>query len=94
VTNAGETTWHGFACEIFRVAGLNTQVTAIPSRDFPQRAKRPAYSVLDCSKLAATVGAELPSWQHALSRYVPQILPEFSFAAGARAGDQRELPKQ
>jgi dTDP-4-dehydrorhamnose reductase len=94
VTNAGETTWHGFACEIFRVAGLNVQVTAIPSRDFPQKAKRPAYSVLDCSKLAATIGAGLPSWQNALARYVPQILPDFSFAAGAQASGQRELPKQ
>jgi dTDP-4-dehydrorhamnose reductase len=94
VTNAGETTWHGFACEIFRVAGLNVQVTAIPSRDFPQKAKRPAYSVLDCSKLAATIGAGLPSWQNALARYVPQILTDFSFAAGAQASGQRELPKQ
>jgi dTDP-4-dehydrorhamnose reductase len=94
VTNAGETTWHGFACEIFRVASLKTQVTAIPSRDFPQKAKRPAYSVLDCSKLAATIGAELPSWQDALSRYVPQILPEFPIAGRAPGDAQRESPKQ
>jgi dTDP-4-dehydrorhamnose reductase len=76
-TNAGATTWHGFACEIFRAAGLQTPVTAIASRDFPQKAKRPAYSVLDCSKLAATIGGELPTWQNALGRYVPQILAEF-----------------
>jgi len=94
MTNAGETTWHGFACEVFRVAGLNVEVTAIPSRDFPQKAKRPAHSVLDCSKLAATIGAGLPTWQNALTRYVPQILTDFSFAAGARASGQRELPKQ
>jgi dTDP-4-dehydrorhamnose reductase len=79
-TNAGETTWHGFACEIFRAAGLKTQVAAIRSRVFPQKAKRPAYSVLDCSKLAATIGGGLPSWQNALSRYVPQILAEFPSA--------------
>jgi dTDP-4-dehydrorhamnose reductase len=76
-TNSGQTTWHGFACEIFRAAGFRTQVAAIPSRDFPQKAKRPAYSVLDCSKLAATIGGELPSWQDALRRYVPQIVSEF-----------------
>jgi len=79
-TNAGQTTWHGFACEIFRAAGLNAHVTAIPSRDFPQQAKRPAYSVLDCSKLATTIGVELPTWQNALGRYVPQILSEFPSA--------------
>jgi dTDP-4-dehydrorhamnose reductase len=76
-TNSGATTWHGFASEIIRLAGFNTQVTAIPSREFPQKAKRPSYSVLDCSKLAATTGAALPTWQDALSRYVPQIVAEF-----------------
>jgi dTDP-4-dehydrorhamnose reductase len=76
-TNAGETTWHGFACEIFRAAGFNTQVAAIPSSDFPQKAKRPTYSVLDCSKLAAAIGGQLPTWQDALGRYVPQIVSEF-----------------
>jgi dTDP-4-dehydrorhamnose reductase len=92
-TNSGETTWHGFACEIFRAAGLNTHVTAIPSRDFPQKAKRPPYSVLDCSKLAATIGTALPTWQDALARYVPQILSEFRFPAPS-ANNQRESPKQ
>ncbi len=76
-TNAGETTWHGFACEILRAAGFDTRVAAIPSRDFPQKAKRPAYSVLDCSKLAATTGVGMPTWQDALGRYVPQIVSEF-----------------
>jgi dTDP-4-dehydrorhamnose reductase len=94
VTNFGETTWHGFACEIFRVAGLNTRVTAIPSRDFPQKAKRPAYSVLDCSQLTATTGLTMPTWQNALARYVPQILPEFSFPGQASASTQRVSPKQ
>jgi dTDP-4-dehydrorhamnose reductase len=84
VTNAGETSWHGFACEIFRVAGLTANVTPIPSRDFPQKAKRPVYSVLDCSKLVATVGAGLPTWQDALARYVPLILPEFQLTGWKR----------
>jgi dTDP-4-dehydrorhamnose reductase len=87
VTNTGETTWHGFAGEIFRVAGLDVPVTAIPSRDFPQKAKRPAYSVLDCSKLSATTGLTMPTWQDALARYVPQILADFPFGQAGSAGD-------
>jgi len=94
VTNAGETTWHGFACEIFRVAGLDFPVTPIPSKEFPQKAQRPAYSVLDCSKLAATIGSGLPTWQNALARYVPQILSDFSFPPRAPESNQRESPKQ
>jgi dTDP-4-dehydrorhamnose reductase len=79
VTNEGATTWYGFAREIFRIAGVDANLTAILSPDFPQKAKRPAYSVLDCSKLAATIGDGLPNWQDALARYVPQILSEFPF---------------
>jgi dTDP-4-dehydrorhamnose reductase len=82
-TNAGATTWHGFASEIFRVAGRDTQIAAIPSSEFPQKAKRPAYSVLDCSKLAATIGGALPTWQDALARYVPQIVGDFPLAQWA-----------
>ncbi len=93
-TNSGATTWHGFACEIFRAAGLDVAVAAIPSRDFPQKAKRPAYSVLDCSKLAATIGSSLPTWQDALVHYVPQIVGDYSFPAELRRTAQRELPKQ
>src|SRR5580700_1254312 len=93
-TNSGATTWHGFACEIFRAAGLDVAVAAIPSRDFPQKAKRPAYSVLDCSRLSATIGSALPTWQDALARYVPQIVGDFSFPAELRGTAQRELPKQ
>ncbi len=83
-TNAGATTWHGFASEIFRAAGLDVDLTAIPSRDFPQKAKRPAFSVLDCAKLTAAIGDGLPTWQDALARYVPQIVGEFSFTRGDR----------
>ena len=81
---SGTTSWHGFAREIFRAAGLDVPVAAIPSRDFPQKAKRPAYSVLDCSKLSATIGSALPTWQDALSRYVPQIIGDFSFSPEVR----------
>jgi len=93
-TNSGETTWHGFAREIFRAAGLDVAVAAIPSRDFPQKAKRPAYSVLDCLRLSATIGSALPTWQDALARYVPQIVGDFSFPVELRGTAQRELPKQ
>jgi dTDP-4-dehydrorhamnose reductase len=92
-TNSSQTTWLGLTCEIFRVAGLNIPVAAIPSRDFPQKAKRPAYSVLDCSKLAGTIGLALPTWQDALARYVSQIVSEFPFSPAATA-DQRDVPKQ
>lgn len=61
----GEVSWYGFACEIFRQAGMNVQITPISSAEYGARAVRPAYSVLDCSKIAA-LGIETRPWQEAL----------------------------
>ncbi len=74
VAAAGETTWHGFAEAI--VAGMRdageevrtTRVVPISTADYPTPAARPAYSVLDCSKLRETFGVTLPDWRESLSR--------------------------
>jgi dTDP-4-dehydrorhamnose reductase len=69
-TNAGSTTWCGFATEIFRLAGLAVDVKPITTAQFGARAGRPAYSVLDSSKLAATIGRPMRPWQEALADYL------------------------
>jgi dTDP-4-dehydrorhamnose reductase len=69
-TNAGSTTWCGFASEIFRQAGLAVDVKAITTAQFGARAGRPAYSVLDSSKLADTIGRPMRPWQEALADYL------------------------
>jgi dTDP-4-dehydrorhamnose reductase len=53
--------WHAFAEAI-----LNKQLEAITTADYPTAAKRPAYSVLDCSKIEADYGIKQPSWQQAI----------------------------
>jgi dTDP-4-dehydrorhamnose reductase len=70
VVNRGDTTWHGFACEIFRQEGMDVAVQRISSRQYAAPAARPAYSVLDTSKYAAVAGAPLPPWQTALGEYL------------------------
>lgn len=73
---AGETTWHGFAEAIFAEAlarGLIERaptVTPITTADYPTRAARPAYSVLDCDRLCAEYALELPGWRAALHKTV------------------------
>lgn len=67
--NSGSATWFEFAAEILRQAGIEAQATSISSDAYPTVAKRPHYSVLDNSRLAAVVGT-LPTWQDALSRYL------------------------
>ena len=66
-TNAGDTTWHGLAVAATQAAGLTVPVAAVPSSEFPQVARRPAYSVLDCSGTECIVGP-LPHWRDALQR--------------------------
>nr|WP_241893444.1 dTDP-4-dehydrorhamnose reductase [Magnetofaba australis] len=71
---SGAASWHGFACEIQRRAlalGLLKQeipITAIPSAEYPQAARRPAYSVLDCAAARQALGVEADSWQAGVGR--------------------------
>ncbi|NHN56412.1 dTDP-4-dehydrorhamnose reductase [Calidifontibacter sp. DB0510] len=63
-TSAGDTTWHGFAREVLRLAGLDPQrVEPIATRDYPTAAPRPAYSVL-----AHEAWPALADWRAALQR--------------------------
>ena len=66
LTAQGQTTWHGFAQAIMRKAGLDIPIEAITTADYPTPAKRPAYSVLDSSKLQREFNYRLPDWQQAL----------------------------
>ena len=67
-TNRGQTSWYGFCREIFRLAGIDgVRVNAISTEQYPTPAPRPAYSVLDNSRLREVYGVELPPWQQSLA---------------------------
>ncbi len=68
VTNAGSTTWNGFARRIFEVAGKHVVVDACTTAEFPRPAKRPANSVLADTRRAAAGLSPMPSWEDALGR--------------------------
>jgi len=72
MTNAGETTWYGFAREIFRLSAASghrvPQLRPITSAEYPTPARRPAWSVLDTGKLHRVFGIALPPWQDGLRR--------------------------
>ncbi|HEX2648737.1 MAG TPA: dTDP-4-dehydrorhamnose reductase [Burkholderiales bacterium] len=70
---AGETTWHGFACEILRGAGLERPVAAISSAEYGAAARRPGNSLLDNSRLERTFGFALPHWRAGLAALLPAI---------------------
>lgn len=70
VTNGGAMTWYELACELFRQAGLSVKVIPITSAEFGARARRPAYSVLDCRKVEQLLGRPMPDWPDAVGRYL------------------------
>ena len=64
VQGAGEpVTWAGFASEVFRQAGVDVQVEGVGTEAYPTPAKRPAWSVLDCSRFERVFGHPLLPWQ-------------------------------
>lgn len=71
-TNAGECTWHEFAREICAQVGARVEVARRSSADLGRPARRPAYSVLDTSRLEHALGHGMPHWRDALGRYVAQ----------------------
>jgi len=74
-TNSGQATWYEFARAIYELVGEDTSlVTPVTSTEFPTRAKRPAYSVLDHSGLQGTSINEMRDWQLALRDEISHIL--------------------
>jgi dTDP-4-dehydrorhamnose reductase len=73
VTNAGATTWHEFALEIFRLAGLDVPVKEITTAEYGSLAPRPAYSILDTSAYDRLGGPAMPDWKTALEEYFQEL---------------------
>jgi len=67
-SNEGTCTWYDFAVEIISEAGLKCQVKPILTRDYPTAAKRPAYSVMDKSKIKDNYNISIPHWRSSLTR--------------------------
>lgn len=65
-TNAGETTWFGFAEAIKKFTNSDIIIHPIPTSEFPTPAKRPVYSVLDISKIQEVYGVASPNWKDSL----------------------------
>jgi dTDP-4-dehydrorhamnose reductase len=65
-SNEGVCSWYDFAREIIKESGLACQVLPVLTKDYPQAAKRPVYSVLDKSKIKENYGLSIPHWRDSL----------------------------
>jgi dTDP-4-dehydrorhamnose reductase len=68
-TSGGDCSWHEFAAEIFRQAGVSADLTAISSAEFGAPARRPGYSVLACDR-RTEAGVTMRPWKDALAAYL------------------------
>ncbi|MBP5529057.1 MAG: dTDP-4-dehydrorhamnose reductase [Lachnospiraceae bacterium] len=69
-TCEGICSWADFAEEIFRLAGKNVKVKRLTSDEYPAKAKRPAYSVLENYMFKITNGFMFADWHDALKEYM------------------------
>lgn len=70
-TNEGVISWYDFARAIHRLAGITTcDVLPCLSHEFPAKAHRPAYSVLDKAKFKDTFGVSIPYWEDSLQQFI------------------------
>lgn len=70
ITNKGHCSWYEFTEEILKLVGLTTPVVPITSGQYPQKAKRPRYSVLDNYHLRLLGMDDMPTWQESLKDYM------------------------
>jgi dTDP-4-dehydrorhamnose reductase len=70
----GYISWYDFTCEIYKQAGLATNIVPVTTAEYGlSKAARPYNSRLDKSKLAQNGFTPLPTWQDALSRYLNEL---------------------
>ncbi|GGG42010.1 NAD(P)-dependent oxidoreductase [Croceivirga lutea] len=72
-SNDGETSWYGFASEIFLLSNTNVELAAISTEAYPTPAKRPKYSVLNTNKAKETFGLKIENWKESLARALANL---------------------
>ncbi|MDR0982937.1 MAG: dTDP-4-dehydrorhamnose reductase [Culturomica sp.] len=72
-SNEGVCTWFDFAKEIVNLSGIECVVNPVSTTEYPTKAKRPKYSVLDKSKVKKIFGTQIEVWQDALRRCIKEL---------------------
>lgn len=65
-SNEGVCSWYDFTVKILEIAGIDCRVFPIETKDYPTKAVRPPYSVLNKSKIKDTYSLAIPHWESSL----------------------------
>ncbi|TCD11477.1 dTDP-4-dehydrorhamnose reductase [Pedobacter frigidisoli] len=72
-SNEGVTSWFDFAKAIFDISDTLVKVNPIPESVYPTKATRPAFSVMDKSKIKSTFNISIPYWRDSLVECISKI---------------------
>ena len=73
-SNEGVCSWYDFTVSIHRLAGITTcKVSPLHTDEYPAKAPRPHYSVLDKTKIKQTYGIDIPHWETSLADCVEKL---------------------
>lgn len=73
-SNEGVCSWYDFTKAIHRLAGITAcHVKPLHTEDYPTKAVRPHYSVLDKTKIKETYGVEVPYWMDSLAECIEKL---------------------
>lgn len=73
-SNEGEISWYDFVLAIQEISGDSCDVIGIPSSSYPTPAKRPAFSLLDKSKIRKTFGINVPDYKVSLRKCMELLI--------------------
>ncbi|GAB3020410.1 dTDP-4-dehydrorhamnose reductase [Niabella terrae] len=81
-SNEGQISWFEFAQAIREISGAECTIQGIPGSEYPTAAQRPAWSVLDKSRIKSTWNLEIPEWKSSLETCI-RLLKSESAASGS-----------
>lgn len=72
-SNEGVCSWYDFAKAIHEVYGITCNVRPVTTDEYPTPAKRPAFSVLNKSKIKRIFDIEIPYWRDSLKTCIEEV---------------------
>lgn len=72
-SNEGVTSWYDFAMGIFDLSATDVKVLPIRTHEYPTKATRPAFSVMDKTKIKQTFEMEIPYWRDSLAICIERL---------------------
>jgi len=72
-SNEGVTSWYDFAKAIFDISDTRVKVLPIRTSEYPTKAQRPAFSVMDKTKIKTTFNIEIPYWRDSLAACLEKL---------------------